>query len=73
MNWEQIKTISKYDFVYIGNHSHSHDYLVDKSDDEIRNDLTIAKQILKKKLDYETKIFAYPFGEYKNSYIRDNL
>ena len=48
MNWEQIKNISKYDFVYIGNHSHSHDYLVDKSDEEIRKDLTIAKQILKK-------------------------
>ncbi len=69
MNWEQIKAISKFDFVYIGNHSHSHDYLVDKTDAEIRKDLSIAKQILNKKLDYETKIFAYPFGEYKNSYI----
>ena len=55
------KKISKFDFVYIGNHSHSHDYLVDKTDEEIRKDLTIAKNILKKKLDYETKIFAYPF------------
>ncbi len=70
MNWEQIQTISKFDFVYIGNHSHSHDYLVDKTDEEIRNDLIIAKNILKKKLDYDTKIFAYPFGEYKNSYIK---
>ena len=70
MNWEQIQKISKFDFVYIGNHSHSHGYLVDKTDEEIRNDLTIAKNILKKKLDYETKIFAYPFGEYKNSYIK---
>ena len=70
MNWEQIQKISKFDFVYIGNHSHSHGYLVDKTDEEIRKDLTIAKDILKKKLDYETKIFAYPFGEYKNSYIK---
>ena len=29
MNWEQIKEIEKEKFVYIGNHSHSHDYLVD--------------------------------------------
>ena len=70
MNWEQIQKISKFDFVYIGNHSHSHGYLVDKTDEEIKKDLTIAKNILKKKLDYETKIFAYPFGEYKNSYIK---
>ena len=32
MNWGQIKEISKFDFVHIGNHSHSHGYLVDKSD-----------------------------------------
>ena len=28
MNWEQIKEIEKYEFVSIGNHSHSHDYLI---------------------------------------------
>ena len=44
--------------------------LINKTDEQIRNHLTIAKNILKKKLDYETKIFAYPFGEYKNSYIK---
>ena len=68
MSWGEIQKIAKFDFVYIGNHSHSHDYLVDKTDEEIREDLTTAKKILKKKLNYETKIFAYPFGEYKNSY-----
>ena len=58
MSWEQIQNISKHDFVHIGNHSHSHGYLVDKTDEEIRKDLTIAKQILKKKLNYETKNFC---------------
>ena len=24
MNWEQIREIDKYDFVEIGNHSHTH-------------------------------------------------
>ena len=27
MTWDQIKEISKEDFVEIGNHSHSHEYL----------------------------------------------
>ena len=27
MNWDQIKEISNYNFVEIGNHSHTHDYL----------------------------------------------
>ena len=28
MNWEQIKEIEKENFAYIGNHSHSHEYLI---------------------------------------------
>ena len=68
MDWEQIKEIAKFDFVHIGNHSHTHGYLVDKTDDEIRKDIETAKKILKKELQYETKFFAYPFGEYKESY-----
>ena len=26
MNWDQIKEVSSYDFVFIGNHSHTHEY-----------------------------------------------
>ena len=29
MNWDQIKEIEKSNFGIIGNHSHSHEYLVD--------------------------------------------
>mgnify|MGYP003318888531 CR=1 FL=1 len=35
----EIKEISEFDFVHIGNHSHSHDYLVDKTDEQIKKDL----------------------------------
>ena len=69
MNWSEIKEISKFDFVHIGNHSHTHDYLVDKSDVEIEEDLKKSIKIFKEKLNHETKFFAYPFGEYKKSYI----
>ena len=68
MNWNQIREISKFNFVHIGNHSHSHGYLVDKSDKEILEDIKISKRIFKDKLNHETKFFAYPYGEYKNSY-----
>ncbi len=68
MNWSQIREISEFDFVHIGNHSHSHEYLVDKSDKEIEEDLKTSIEIFKEKLNYETKFFAYPFGEYKKSY-----
>ena len=68
MTWEQIKEIASYKFVHIGNHSHSHDYLVDKNDEEIKNDIKISIDILNEKLNYRTEFFAYPFGEYKNSF-----
>ena len=29
MSWDQIKEVSSYDFAYIGNHSHTHEYLLD--------------------------------------------
>ena len=31
MTWEQIKELQKNNFVEIGNHSHSHEYLVDEA------------------------------------------
>ena len=36
MNWDQIKEIEKFDFVTIGNHSHSHDYLINFSFDNLK-------------------------------------
>ena len=68
MDWAKIKEISEYDFAHIGNHSHSHEYLVDKKDKEIKKDIETSINIFEKELNFKTKFFAYPFGEYKNSY-----
>ncbi|MDB9760821.1 polysaccharide deacetylase family protein [Pelagibacteraceae bacterium] len=68
MNWDQIKEISKENFTHIGNHSHSHDYLIDKNDNEIRNDIKLAISDLEKNLGYSSPFFSYPFGEYSNQF-----
>ncbi len=68
MTWTQIKEISKEEFVHIGNHSYSHDYLIDKTDDEIINDIDLSIKDLKKNLGYNSPFFSYPFGEYSNSF-----
>ncbi len=68
MTWDELREISQFDFVHIGNHSHSHAYLADKSDAEIKKDIEISIKLFKEKLNHETKFFAYPFGEYKESY-----
>ncbi len=64
MTWEQIKEISKEDFVHIGNHSHSHEYLIDFDSKEIISDIKKSIIIFKKELGDNSEFFSYPFGEY---------
>ena len=64
MNWDQIKEISKEDFVEIGNHSHTHEYLVDENNEIIKADIQKSINIFKEKLGKNSDFFSYPFGEY---------
>jgi peptidoglycan/xylan/chitin deacetylase (PgdA/CDA1 family) len=72
MNWTQIKEIEKENFVYIGNHSHTHEYLVDLKKDSFLQDIKKANNIFIKELGYNPKFFSYPFGEY-NNFIKDYI
>jgi len=76
MSWDEIKEIEKSDFGYIGHHSHTHEYLIDMSNEEFINDIETATKIFKEKLGYVPKIFSYPFGEYSlymKNYISKNF
>ena len=64
MSWEEIKEIEKYDFVTIGNHSHSHNYLVNFSFDEFKKDIKKSIDIFETNLGYNPIFFSYPFGEW---------
>jgi peptidoglycan/xylan/chitin deacetylase (PgdA/CDA1 family) len=64
MNWNQIKEINKENFVEIGNHSHSHEYLVDENNEIIRSDIKESIDIFNKELGKNSDFFSYPFGEY---------
>ena len=69
MNWQQIKEIEKEPNVYIGNHSHSHDYLVNFKKEDFVNDINKANKIFINNLGYNPIFFSYPFGEY-SEYIK---
>ncbi len=74
MNWEQINEIEKYDFVSIGNHSHSHDYLVNFDFEEFKKDIKKSIEIFEVNLGYNPIFFSYPFGEWdlnQKKYISD--
>ncbi len=68
MNWDQIKELAKYKYVFIGNHSHSHEYLVEEDSETIKNDLIKSKQLFKDNLGKNSIFFSYPFGEYSTEF-----
>ena len=72
MNWDQIKEIEQSEFGVIGHHSHSHDYLIDKSEEVFLNDIKTSNLIFKEKLGYVPVLFSYPFGEY-SGFMRDYI
>ena len=64
MTWDQIREIMKEDFVEIGNHSHTHEYLVEETNDLILADIKKSILIFKRELGKNSDFFSYPFGEY---------
>ena len=64
MNWDQIKEIEKEEFVFLGNHSHSHEYLINYNFKDFKNDIDISLNNFNKNIGYNPKFFSYPFGEY---------
>ena len=72
MTWDQIKEIEKENFAAIGHHSHSHEYLIDKSNSEFISDIEKANKLFLKNIGYIPKIFSYPFGEY-SEFMRDYI
>ncbi len=76
MTWEQIKEIEKENFAVIGHHSHSHEYLIDESDQNFIKDIETANLIFNKEIGYVPNLFSYPFGEYSEfmrQYISKNF
>ena len=64
MNWEQIKEIERETFAFIGNHSHSHEYLLEFSLNKFKSDILKSIEIFKNNLGYNPIYFSYPFGEF---------
>ena len=76
MTWAQIKEVEQEPFTYIGNHSHSHNYLVDLNDKDFVNDINTSSAFFNKQLGYNPIFFSYPFGEYSSKikkYISKNF
>ncbi len=68
MSWSQLEVLSNAG-VYIGNHSHSHQHLLNNRDkpgwaEAIKQDIQEAGERLQQQLGVTTQLFAYPYGEF---------
>ena len=72
MTWSQIKELEAESLAYIGNHSHTHKYLVNLRNEDFIKDIENSTTIFRKKLGYNPIFFSYPFGEY-NSFIKEYI
>ena len=70
MNWSQIQELYNEDFVEIGNHSHSHEYLVKETSSIIEEDIRKSIKIFEEKIGKNSKFFSYPFGEYSLEFTK---
>ena len=57
MNWDQILELYNSEDVEIGNHSHSHEYLVEESNETIKNDILKSIDIFESKLGKNSVFF----------------
>ena len=76
MNWDQIKEIENESFAFIGNHSHSHEYLVNYEFEAFKKDINKSIKIFEENLGYNPPFFSYPFGEYslqQKNFIKKNF
>ncbi len=76
MTWDEIKEIEKSEFGYIGNHSHSHEYMIDFKFEDFKKDIDKSIKIFNENLGYNPIYFSYPFGEYskeQRDYIGKNF
>jgi len=76
MTWDQIREIENEDFVFLGNHSHSHEYLINYNFTNFKKDIDESIKIFQNNIGYNPIFFSYPFGEYsleQKNYITENF
>ena len=64
MNIDQLKEVESESFAYLGNHSHSHGYMVEFDKKNFINDINRSIKIFNELFKYNPIFFSYPFGEY---------
>jgi peptidoglycan/xylan/chitin deacetylase (PgdA/CDA1 family) len=62
MTWEQVGELVEYGWE-IGSHTHTHPHLPELSDGEVREELTVSRDELVRRLGSPCQSIAYPYGD----------
>ncbi|MTI21794.1 polysaccharide deacetylase [Fulvivirga sp. RKSG066] len=66
MSWSDIKEAKKHN-IEIGNHTHSHDYFLNKSENErykiFEDEIALSQKLIEENTGEKPITFAYPYGE----------
>ena len=68
MTWDQIREIHNSKIGIIGGHTFSHEYIINKSDNDIKEDIEKSHKDYLRELNFRPKYFSYPFGEYSSAF-----
>lgn len=64
MTVEQVQRISKSDYITIGGHTHTHPVLINCSDEDVRNEMSLCNDKLTSWTRKRVEFFAYPNGDF---------
>jgi peptidoglycan/xylan/chitin deacetylase (PgdA/CDA1 family) len=71
LTWEQILEMSR-DSIEFGSHTMTHPLLTYENEAAVKDELTLSKQILERKLNRTIRAFAYPNGDL-NQAVKDQV
>ena len=75
ISWKQIREM-KLSGATIANHTHSHSHLIRHLEsleawkERVSNEITKAQEIIKKRLNQDVRILAYPYGEFDSNTLK---
>jgi len=72
MEWWQIREAASSGLVLVGDHTLNHPYLTKLSEEELKNQIVSAKNVIEQNLGTTVKFFAYPYGS-ANSLAKEIL
>lgn len=68
MNWDELRSLKRTGLVTFGVHPSDYSRMGSTSEEDIRRQINSSLSMIRKKLDVEPTMIAYPFGEYNSTF-----